>query len=238
MVGLFFTLRTHAAIIWQTVPAQIQPPVHNPGAAHRNLLRNQDGTILPDFDPQGQSSIRESQLYKRILGQSLSNIGLHQEPSKTQGSPTLHMVPPRSNSFDMMTGQPGVGFPGLTEENAHLIRDVAEVAAAAATAAVQDAQRHPGRRHSKPSLPTIPTTFEEEIPVGAEAADVSGGHDAPNWSRGKSVVVLLGATVLYAIVAEILVNTVDVVLENWDIDEKFLGFTLFALVPNTTEFLV
>jgi hypothetical protein len=36
---------------------------------------------------------------------------------------------------------------------------------------------------------------------------------------------------------EILVDTVDVVLGSGSIDEKFLGFTLFALVPNTTEFL-
>ena len=36
---------------------------------------------------------------------------------------------------------------------------------------------------------------------------------------------------------EILVDTVDVVLGSVSIDEKFLGFTLFALVPNTTEFL-
>jgi Ca2+:H+ antiporter len=33
------------------------------------------------------------------------------------------------------------------------------------------------------------------------------------------------------------VDTVDVVLGSGTIDEKFLGFTLFALVPNTTEFL-
>ena len=32
-------------------------------------------------------------------------------------------------------------------------------------------------------------------------------------------------------------DTVDVVLGSVAIDEKFLGFTLFALVPNTTEFL-
>ena len=30
---------------------------------------------------------------------------------------------------------------------------------------------------------------------------------------------------------------VDVVLEGSGIDEKFLGVTLFALVPNTTEFM-
>ena len=32
-------------------------------------------------------------------------------------------------------------------------------------------------------------------------------------------------------------DTVDVVLGSGTIDEKFLGFTLFALVPNTAEFV-
>jgi len=36
---------------------------------------------------------------------------------------------------------------------------------------------------------------------------------------------------------ELLVNVVDVVLNGSGIDEKFLGITLFALVPNTTEFM-
>ncbi|KAI5961831.1 uncharacterized protein KGF55_003802 [Candida pseudojiufengensis] len=64
-----------------------------------------------------------------------------------------------------------------------------------------------------------------------------GGHDAPNWSRNKSTVILLGATVLYAIIAEILVDNVDAILADFPIDPKFLGLTIFALVPNTTEFL-
>ena len=37
--------------------------------------------------------------------------------------------------------------------------------------------------------------------------------------------------------AEILVDVVDVILKGSGIDEKFLGVTLFALVPNTTEFM-
>lgn len=36
---------------------------------------------------------------------------------------------------------------------------------------------------------------------------------------------------------EILVDVVDVILQGSGIDEKFLGVTLFALVPNTTEFM-
>ena len=37
--------------------------------------------------------------------------------------------------------------------------------------------------------------------------------------------------------AELLIGVVDVVLDGSGIDEKFLGITLFALVPNTTEFM-
>lgn len=88
-----------------------------------------------------------------------------------------------------------------------------------------------------------------------EDDDAAGGHDAPNWSRVKSASVLMGCTVLYAIIAgtllsplsceekglthetEILVDVVDVVLDGSGIPEKLLGVTLFALVPNTTEFM-
>ncbi|CCF56288.1 hypothetical protein KAFR_0A08540 [Kazachstania africana CBS 2517] len=71
-----------------------------------------------------------------------------------------------------------------------------------------------------------------------EEDDSNGGHDAPNWSRAKSTQILLLATLLYAVIAEILVSCVDSVLEDIpSIKPKFLGLTIFALVPNTTEFL-
>ncbi|CAI5756304.1 unnamed protein product [Candida verbasci] len=67
--------------------------------------------------------------------------------------------------------------------------------------------------------------------------DEQPSHDAPNWSRSKSTIILLGATLLYAIIAEILVDNVDSILKDFPINPKFLGLTVFALVPNTTEFL-
>lgn len=74
--------------------------------------------------------------------------------------------------------------------------------------------------------------------VGGDQDDnADGGHDAPSWSRTVSASVLLACTFLYAMIAEILVDVVDVVLNGSGIDEKFLGITLFALVPNTTEFM-
>ncbi|KAK6453659.1 Ca2+/H+ antiporter [Scheffersomyces xylosifermentans] len=88
-----------------------------------------------------------------------------------------------------------------------------------------------------PKVGSINTTLTNLPPSASEDEVEGGGHDAPNWSRNKSTVILLGATLLYAIIAEILVDNVDSVLSSYPIDPKFLGLTVFALVPNTTEFL-
>jgi Ca2+:H+ antiporter len=87
----------------------------------------------------------------------------------------------------------------------------------------------------KPKLSASQTL--ENIHQAQDAQEEPQGHDAPNWSKSKSTIVLLGATLLYAIIAEILVDCVDSVLQDFPIDPKFLGITIFALVPNTTEFL-
>ena len=61
--------------------------------------------------------------------------------------------------------------------------------------------------------------------------EAAGGHDAPNWLKTKSTVIFVGATMLYAVIAEILVNCVDAVLVDYPINPKFLGLTVFALCP-------
>ncbi|KAM7199756.1 Low affinity vacuolar monovalent cation/H(+) antiporter [Naviculisporaceae sp. PSN 640] len=244
IIGLWFTLRTHAAVIWNTdadekkhddgLPPQSARPSHHPSIA----------------DTSG-ADIRDSHLYKRILGQSLRQVSSNQA-SGPNG--TLHVVPPKSTEYG--TGKLGssISIPGLSEaENDNLVHQVAEIAATAATVAARNVQNprratavssvsasaqqaSSGNRHQ----PIRPATFPDHEDLGEAAGAQSGGHgghDAPNWSRLKSAIILMGATVLYAVIAEILVDTVDVVLQNINIDEKFLGVTLFALVPNTTEFL-
>lgn len=205
-----------------------------------------------------KDSIRESHLYKRILGQSLRHVGLEDgsadnwEQTET-GSVTEnrgnipHLVPPRSGGDENRSVPKAIR--GLTgEDNERLVRQVTEVAATAAAVAARDAARN--RKLSTPQTAGRPAgrglaeqvkprgEEQEDVGLAVELSHAGGGHDAPNWSKAKSSIILLGATILYAIIAEILVNTVDVVLESVDIDEKFLGITLFALVPNTTEFLV
>ncbi|KAI4153779.1 MAG: hypothetical protein LQ340_002103 [Diploschistes diacapsis] len=257
LIGLWFTLRTHAAVIWNEAPEEKKPllqnqPNGNPQTPH-HAIRKPSATNVGT----GSSAIRDTKLYKRILGQSLKQVGLDsaQGIGDTQvaaaaaeiHAPTNnnipHLVPPKSTK----PGDASSFVDGLSsEQNEQLVRQVAEMAATAATVAARDAYRSPRMvqntisattPHSARKLSRPPTIIGDDNVLGDHDAHAGGGHDAPNWSRKKSTFILLGATVLYAIIAEILVNTVDVVLENIDIDEKFLGITLFALVPNTTEFL-
>ena len=277
IIGLWFTLRTHAAVIWNTEieekkllptgPTQSAPNGHDSGhqsASGPAGARQQPGAGHASVS---RASIRDSQLYKRILGQSLRQVGigpLSQDASRFNSvsnnhnpstGQTPYLVPPKSSGGDSVTGdnqsQKSVRIPGLSDaDNDHLVHQVAEMAATAATVAARDVARAPRKtsaiahtpaHHAMRPPPTRTGTFHDDNDeaVAAEAmSHAGGGHDAPNWSRMKSCVILLGATVLYAVIAEILVNTVDIVLESVEIDEKFLGITLFALVPNTTEFLV
>lgn len=262
VIGLWFTLRTHAAVIWNnevdekkmtesTHLAGSQQPFG--GAPHGRLQRH-GSTQQSSSDAAARGAeIRESQLYKRILGQSLKQVGLGpREDGNLQapltsgangGAQTPHLPPPKSGGNDSVRSE--LRIPGLSEaENTNLVREVAEMAATAATIAARDATRAPRKTSAAANHPV--TKAQPPIRTGpvidevaeADVHATGGGHDAPNWSRMKSSVILCGATLLYALIAEILVNTVDVVLKNVAIDEKFLGITLFALVPNTTEFLV
>lgn len=260
VIGLWFTLRTHAALIWAT-EAEEKRAVNvvqesSPYESRRVPFTNGvQGATGRNHGP--KSSIRESQLYKRILGQSLDQVGLadrgaenvwdQTESGQWPDSTTPHVVPPPSRSDDDDTLKDFHDLPG--EGNESLVRQVTEVAATVAAAAAQEGTRTrklsaqqamPRQGSSSVSGHQTNVAPEEHGNLGFshEHTHPSGGHDAPNWSRAKSSIILLVATVLYAIIAEILVNTVDVVLESVDIDEKFLGITLFALVPNTTEFLV
>ena len=292
IIGLLFTLRTHAAMIWATeidekkmaAPTTISTAEVSPMETRHVSVANgfAPSSSLPSTPYVPKGNIRDSQLYKRILGQSLKQVGLpsissegtfeRQQGSKpssikqddrdsidtVDGQP--HIVPPKASDNET-TATPTMRITGFTEEqNNNFVRQVAEMAATAAAVAARDAtsrtqpshQRHqsfqasshPGidRKESRALLSRTTTHAEPPTTHGAAPGVVEqhaevGGHDAPNWSRTKSAIVLLSATVAYAIIAEVLVDTVDVVLESVDIDQKFLGITLFALVPNTTEFL-
>lgn len=250
LIGLWFTLRTHAAVIWNAEIDEKRHEEHLHNSMHTTGARPSQAQPSAAVEASG-AEIRDSHLYKRILGQSLKQVGLPEDYSRqssttgqsapANGAPsTPHVVPPKSR--DGEAARQPLNLSSLSDaDNKRLAREVAKIAATAAAIASRD---HHSRRSSavpptpRPQVPARQVHEGEHTDAPATEAHGHGGHDAPNWSRAKSAVILLGATVLYAIIAEILVDTVDVVLESFAIDQKFLGITLFALVPNTTEFLV
>ena len=219
---------------------------NNPGHDEHNMRSSV--TSLGEY-PRRESYIRDvrnSSIFKQIVPTLQHSIeenvnDLRQRPS-AQGSNRL--------------GKRG-GDENVSGED-RISTKLADVAATAATIAVQSQlastldlpspisplhhtlrSRAQSTRHtpSKQFYPPLLNSVAERPEPPKQSGSLAHAHDAPNWSRTKSYIVLLGATILYAIIAEVLVDTVDVVLTNVVIDEKFLGFTLFALVPNTTEFL-
>ncbi len=258
IIGLWFTLRTHAAVIWSTEPEE-KKPIHysqhtesgdyfdqRPDVSARlnHSLSRQQSVGGPNAN--GRISVRDSQLYKRILGQSLKQFGLGSQREdkarpgiNTNNTGGPHIVPPKSNTNDagkLDVGNP-IQIPGLSvQQNRSIVQEVAEVAATAATVAARDVVTAPRRASLTAQRPATKSSHaheEHDDAATVEVAPAAGGHDAPNWSRMKSAVILLGATLLYAIIAEILVKTVDVVLLSSDVDEKFLGITPFDFVEGT-----
>ncbi|KFY10613.1 hypothetical protein V491_07574 [Pseudogymnoascus sp. VKM F-3775] len=229
VIGLWFTLRTHAAVIWNSEVDEKKIHAHDAShilavqqAADR-ALRSQQQRQPPNISPETTRSaeIRDSQLYKKFVGQPLktptdSPVVGHNGPVTTP-----HMVPPRA-SLDNPSAQHVEGITDSTTDTT----DGGKKASAG-----PHSLAHGMQSQGPPPLPPV------DVEVAAVDVAVTGAHDAPNWSRTKSSVILMSATILYALIAEILVDTVDVVLQGFAIDEKFLGITLFALVPNTTEFL-
>ncbi|CAG8516695.1 5516_t:CDS:2 [Ambispora gerdemannii] len=204
IIGLWFTLRTHAALLWQ--------PIH-----HTTFVETAD------------SINRSNSIYRRIIPlhmlQSLiphhSSVPPPYVPPSYPANTTINQNsalhnPVGGNLRPQSAPGPIIHIGPSHDENIR-ISDVA----AAAAAANFEAQNQPSLRHA----------YEEE--------EEPGGHDSPNWSKLKSCIVLLSCTALYSFIAEILVDTVDKLLEDGslDIDPKFLGLTLFALIPNVTEFM-
>ncbi|KIY65228.1 hypothetical protein CYLTODRAFT_379736 [Cylindrobasidium torrendii FP15055 ss-10] len=219
LIGLWFSLRTHASQIWQN-PQQ---------------LLHQDAT-LPTHN---RLSVYQRLVPPHVLRRKESratNVGERSPtPHNTQRTATPSF--PRRVSHASGAGispvidtvHRDVKNSGLQPLNLPEAMTADDFTRAVAVATVSALRQHEAIPHS-PAPHRV---------SGADGADVGGhgGHDAPSWSRTVSASVLLGCTLLYAIIAEILVDVVDVILQGSGIDEKFLGVTLFALVPNTTEFM-
>ncbi|KAG5717199.1 Low affinity vacuolar monovalent cation/H(+) antiporter [Termitomyces sp. T112] len=236
LIGLWFSLRTHASQIWQ-----------NPGPLLHPIDISRDRTsiyhrIIPSAHPsstsqrgpsfhlkQGSTAIPIPRSDARPHSTPIEEALTRQESSQSIGAP----LSPSSYPRRVPIAQPPISqFAPVLETVDRTVKDTGQVPQTMTTddftravaVATVSALRHQQAQSNSKSR-------------GHEEAAGGHGHDAPSWSRTTSASVLLACTALYAIIAELLVDVVDVILQDSGIDEKFLGVTLFALVPNTTEFM-
>ncbi|TBU24061.1 hypothetical protein BD309DRAFT_1077685 [Dichomitus squalens] len=248
LIGLWFSLRTHASQIWQNPQQLLQSheiaaPNSRLSLYHRLLpgkhSLHHKPSIITTHTVDSELPSRSETPVPRINEPITTSEAQPSTVHPTVPSPLAHTGVARRISYANPPAVNGPGYTPIMESVDHAIKDSGiqplelpgslttdEFTRAVAVATVS-ALRHQNQARSPARLRTS----------GAEMDAGHGGHDAPSWSRTTSASVLLACTALYAIIAEILVDVVDVILEGSGIDEKFLGVTLFALVPNTTEFM-
>lgn len=248
-VGLWFSLRTHASQIWnsaQTTPSAANAmPEHMPPGMHRASVykRMLPANYLQQLLPTHTRHDSTNEPHMRPFVHDAARADSEQQPNHPAPAPDGHQG--RDTAGDKRQGElhtpsaQGHAGPSHTVQ----IQEPAE----------HDSSREqPSKKQSAEDLfldaaaKMYQYIFNQQ--KGASGAPQAGhdshdeshessGHDAPSWSRRFALSVLLGCTVLYAIIAEILVDVVDVVVKGSGLPEKFIGVTIFALVPNTTEFM-
>ncbi|KAF5338954.1 hypothetical protein D9611_008688 [Ephemerocybe angulata] len=231
LIGLWFSLRTHASQIWQNPQPLMQAelPTHQRISLHPKPVPSAT-SATSHLHPSQPTLLRKSGNAEQPHGASTT---------RSPGGPNMSPTFPRRVSY-AVSQQPS--FLPVMESVDHAVKnsdlqnlqlpspmttdDFTRAVAVATVSALRHQQTH-GQAGGK-----LRSALAEH-----EGGGEHGGHDAPSWSRTTSASILLACTALYALIAEILVDVVDDILQGSGIDEKFLGVTLFALVPNTTEFM-
>ncbi|KAI6039684.1 hypothetical protein EDC04DRAFT_2895020 [Pisolithus marmoratus] len=250
LIGLWFSLRTHASQIWQN-PRQLLHPLDMPNvnriSAHlrglypmsypagggprhrRSIVTTADGDIEPHSQtpvPRPAEPGTQQQQQHPQYQQQPSSPQRPVSPSLRRVQPAIQNITPIIESVDLAIKNSQLHPSQLPENLTH--DDFTRAVTVATVSAL---------RHQQAAQAQSPARVK--LAGGHDVEGVSGhaGHEAPEWSRSTSAAVLLACTALYAVIAEILVDVVDVILQDYGVEEKFLGITLFALVPNTTEFM-
>ncbi|KAG2152988.1 Sodium/calcium exchanger protein-domain-containing protein [Suillus bovinus] len=256
LIGLWFSLRTHATQIWQNPQPLLQPldiPTTHPSRLslyQHHRPHSNATTVSTAQSPPSQIPpiIREPRLRPEGSHERtrLEDDPRFQTPAPRLTVPTANTASPTSSSLlrrvsyvphtTPQSAQSQTQYTPLLESVDHAIKSTGALPlpstmstddfTRAVAVATVSALRH---QHAH--------TRAARASVAEEEHASAHGHEAPEWSRITSAAVLLSCTALYALIAELLVDMVDVVLKDSGIEEKFLGITLFALVPNTTEFM-
>jgi len=203
LIGLWFSLRTHASQIWQN-PQQLLHPMELPTHTRMSLYNK---LVNPNQPPNGPSPIQQP--HRRPSNANTDNppsrpeTSLVREASAGSGPTASASQHPISPSSHRKVSYASPQQPNVLESVAHAVKntdlqkmqlpqsmttdDFTRAVAVATVSALRHQQTH---AHSSAKVRTS----------GAEH-EVAGGHDAPSWSRTTSASVLLACTFLYALIA-------------------------------------
>jgi Ca2+:H+ antiporter len=237
IIGLVFSLHTHVDMVWKSNTG------HNKSATPTYYQRLMPTHIISQLihhhpSPEQQHQEQQHQQQQEGHNQHEGELSSHGYSSGVQYN-TSQIIPVPSPDVSNPVNSQIAGLRGTPQESAHI--SYASIAGGSSSTPIINA----AGTASSPSLTQHPTTVTTAFlqpprkdPDEDEVEDEeAAGHDSPNWSKSKSFIILCSCTLLYSIIAEILVDTVDEVMKDFPMDEKFLGLTLFALVPNITEFM-
>ncbi|KAJ3075264.1 hypothetical protein HDU98_008740 [Podochytrium sp. JEL0797] len=247
-IGLLFTLRTHSKNIYPPEPKKahvyrISTVTAVTSPKHGFI----SGTLAPSDRFPSATVNRNSSM--------ASSFGLLPSPlMHPQSVPRLKS--PRS-SVKMTFPSPLVHQKSKLSQQDHMATTDDEGSVCPSGSENVGGASVAGKGKGRASVAVVPRQFSGLSAVGfdttaiaakkkePEEEDGGGGHDNPNWSTRKSGMVLLLATLFFSLIAEVLIDCVDNVIDTsggdgsdgkWVVDEKILGLTLIALVPTVTEF--
>ena len=209
LVGLWFSLRTHASQIWQNPQQLLQPmelPTHTRLSLYNKIInpaqQNQAGGTVhrrssnaPINQPSNVPSRTETPLPPPHSG----NLSAPTAPAGASARPTPTASPTFQRKVSYAVAQQPNFLPVL-ESVSHAVKntdlqnmqlpgpmstdDFTRAVAVATVSALRHQQTH-----------------AQAGKVRIAEHEAAGGHDAPSWSRTTSASVLLACTALYAIIA-------------------------------------
>lgn len=205
LVGLWFSLRTHATQIWQNPQSLLQsleiPPPHRVSGYQRTPTTTPQPTVR-EAHKRGDPSGVEHDLPFSCQASSPKFVestpvqqqaGMSHPPLSPERKRVSYAPPPSTQQhFTPLIESVDLAIKN-TQLPENLTKDDFTRAVAVATVS---ALRHQQGQSVSPARPRASVAGDTDTGVSGH-----GGHEAPEWSRMTSAAVLLACTALYAVIA-------------------------------------
>jgi len=204
LIGLWFSLRTHASQIWQNPQQLLHPQESGRMSLYHKIVPPTNfipGVSKPG--PRDGSAARPKSGLEALSSGSHDVATTSQSVSVPPAEPSTNPSSSSSAPSNLPSNPPMSPTPGslvpILESVDHALKDTglqpAQVTPDDFTRAVAVATVSALRHQQVQARRVRSGLGDEEDPAG------HGGHDGPSWSRATSASVLLACTALYAVIA-------------------------------------